>query len=231
MRARRRHAVLTALRTDPSGSITRCPQPGCPHGAVRRRALARRWRVPARHAPPCLLLGTRPAIGPSLGRPLIRLGASTGTCRRGSSPGAREGCPRAGPGRLDGTAGVAGGCLRSRAGGQRAPSLSGRPGSAAGHRPGLRARPCRPSPPAGRGCRQYPSRTRVAPQHGPRSGLASSPAPWGGNPGRVTGAGAGLDTAGGAERPSSRTHGRAVPGMRTAPGLPPAPGTAADPLC
>jgi len=67
--------------------------------------------------------------------------------------------PRAGTCRLDVPSGVEAGCQRSRAEGQPAPAAGQRPGRcqqaclgrAVGHCRGRRARPCRPSLPAGPG--------------------------------------------------------------------------------
>ena len=181
---------------------------GCDGGAHRRGARPRApFAVPAR----------RPALVP--GRPLL---AGRVPARIDAWLGA--GCqarPRAGPGGLDGAGGVEAGCLRSRAAGQPAPPAGiragclhprQRRGRARGHRPGPpRARPCRPSPPAGPGRPPAPPRRAARPR-----GLSSLPRSPGRPPraaaGRRVPAGAGLDAAGGAERPSSRTHGRAAPG-------------------
>ena len=84
-------------------------------------------------------------------------------------------------------------------------------GRAVGHRPGPRD-PALPGLPSG----------RAGPPAAPRPGLRARPgwpspcpgsAPWAGDPRAAAGRpGAGLDGAGGAERPSSRAHGRAAPG-------------------
>ena len=152
--------------TDPSISVTRCAQPGVPSRAARRRAHVRRWRAPSRCAAPCPLRGTRPAAGPRAG-PVPPGGAGTG--RTGASLGA--GCqarPGTRPGRLDAAAGVeADACGPGRQASPPRPAGTGRPplprqrrGRAVGHRPGPpRARPCRPSPPAG------PGASRTAPPH------------------------------------------------------------------
>ena len=153
-----------------------------------------------------------------------------------------QACP--GPGGLDGAGGVEAGCLRSRAAGQRAPPAGiragrrhprQRRGRARGHRPGPpRARPCRPSPPAGPGRPPAP-----APPRSPPAGpflfprLPAAAAGWR----RPPPARPGPDLTRRAER-SVRRRGPTdglPPGTVTAPGRPPAtpdadPGTLGDPL-
>jgi excisionase family DNA binding protein len=203
----------------------------------------RRGRAPSRCAPlwPLTVPARRPAPGAGLPSP-GRAGSARIDAWLGAGCQARPGTA---PDRLDGAGGVEGGCLRSRAGGQRAPSAGiragchcprQRRGRARGHRPGPpRARPCRPSPPAGPG---RPRAPRPAAQSvrgafpllpGPRPGCPGQP------PAAPVPAGAGLDAAGEAERPSTRTTDGPPPGTQTAPGRPPAtpanePGTPADPL-
>ena len=204
--------------TDPSVSITRRAQPGEPVPGRRpagarttgARTVAVRATVPPSRYPP--------GAGPRGAAPSWRGGyrpASTRGCGPGVKPAPAPG------GRLDGAGGVEAGCLRSRAAGQRAPPAGTRAGRlhprqrrgrARGHRPGPpRARPCRPSPPAGPGRPPAPAPPPIAtagpylfpqlPGRPPRAAAC-----------RRRPAGAGLDAAGGAERPSSRTHGRAAPG-------------------
>lgn len=146
-------------------------------------------------------------------------------------------------GGLDGAGGVEGGCLRSRAAGQPAPSAGiragclhprQRRGRARGHRPGPpRARPCRPSPPAGPG-----SSCTAPPRSSPAGPFPSFPFRGPGAPDRGrTSAGRGPDLTRRAER-SVRRRGPTdgpPPGTPTAPGRPPAtpdaaPGTPGDPL-
>jgi excisionase family DNA binding protein len=213
------------------------PPPGggrvCDGGAHRRGARPRApFAVPAR----------RPAL--VRGRPLLagRVPARTGAWLR-------AGCqarPRAGrAGGLDAAGGVEAGCLRSRAAGQPAPPAGiragclhpgQRRGRARGHRPGPpRARPCRPSPPAGPG--RPPA---LAPPPTATAGPYLFP-PWPGP--AVPGsrlpppARRGPDLTGRAERSVRRrdpTDGP-PPGTVTAPGRPPTtpdnePGTPGDPL-
>ena len=129
----------------------------------------------------------------------------------------------------------------------------GRPARPAGRHPG---RPPHPRQRRGRAevtARDHPApapaglplrQGRAAARTRPAAQLACGafplfPVPRAGRPGprpAVAGpAGAGLDAAGGAERPSSRTHGRAAPGnanrSRPAPATPAGePGTPGDPL-
>ena len=165
--------------TDPSATITRCPQagtpePGCPPeagaGTTVARTFAMRATVPPR--------GTRPAVGPPQGPPPPRR-AGTGPYRRvGWAPGA--GCQaRPHAGRLDGTGGVEGGCLRSRAAGQPAPRPAAGPAATApgngGAAPPVTARDPAPCPAGlplrqGRAARQHPPRRTGRP-----CGLSSSP--------------------------------------------------------
>ena len=174
-------------------------------------------------------------------RPLL---AGRAPARTGPWLGAgRQARPRAG--RLDGAAGVEGGCLRSRAAGQPAPPAGTRAGRhcprqqrgrAVGHRPGPpRARPRRPSPPAGPG--------RSPPPAPPRSASAGpflfSPFPGPAAPGNALPPQSrrGPDLTRRAER-SVRRRGPTdgpLPGTQTAPGRPAAtpadePGTPGDPL-
>jgi len=108
-------------------------------------------------------------------------------------------------------------------GGRPARSAGQRPARVCrGHRPGSRAWSCRTSPPAGPG--RPPGRAPADAALSSVLFLRSAVPPC-----AVAGrAGAGLDAAGGAERPSSRTHGRAAPGNANTPDG--APGTADDPL-
>ena len=133
----------------------------------------------------------------------------------------RQGRPRAGRGRLDGAAGVGAGCLRSRAAGQRAPPAGAGPaactlGDGAGV-PSVTARDPAPAP-AGLALGQGQAARQPLPRHRSPSAWpflfppACGPAAPGGMPAAAGPAGGGLDRAGGAERPSSRTHGRAAPG-------------------
>ena len=122
--------------TDPSIRMVRCAQAGTPSS------------------------GCPPAAGACA--TVARAGQARATVALAvSGAWLRAGCP-AGPGGLDGAGRVAGGCLRSRAGGQLAPPAGSRAGRhcprqrrgwAGGHPPGPRARPCRPFPPAGPGRR------------------------------------------------------------------------------
>lgn len=114
---KRRYWVTPGINpamTDLSSSITRCPQPGVPSpGCGRQRALARRWRMPGRHAPPPPSLpGPRPALpgawlraGPRAGKWQVRGWKSpSGACRPGllappSVPSVRH--PVHGPERTD----------------------------------------------------------------------------------------------------------------------------------
>ena len=170
VRANRRHAVLTALMTDPSSSITRCPQPGMPSpgcraagaGATVARARAARATVP-------------PSRYPARDRPVpgsVRFSGRGGHRHvpvRGSEPGARPGPV---PDRSDLT-----GRAESRVdacGPGREASPPHRP--AAGRAvPPVTARDPAPGP-AGlplrqdRAARQHPPRLAACPQHGPRSG-------------------------------------------------------------
>jgi excisionase family DNA binding protein len=166
------------------------------------------------------------------GWPLLAARAPAST---GPWPGAGcQGRPCAG--RLDGWAGVEGGCLRSRAAGQPAPPASGRWGWAVGHRPGPRARSCRSSPPAGPGC---------PPGHAPPPGHLLSrpvcpPGPCLLLPGAAVPSGLsvrGADLTGRAEASVRRRGPTDGPrtGTHTAPARPAAtpggaPGTADDPL-
>ena len=172
----------------------------------------------ARHRAPFAVPAGRPALLRSRALLAGRAAASTGAW-----PGAGcQGRPCAG--RLDGVAGVEGGCLRSRAAGQPAPPASRRRGRAVGHRPGPRARSCRPSPPAGPGRPPGPATPpgHLLSQPVPPPGLdlplrkAAVPAGW---PVR------GADLTGRAERSVRRggsTDGP-PPGAHTARGRPPPP--------
>lgn len=122
-------------------------------------------RAGTRHRAPLAVPARRLAL--SGGCPLL-----AGRAPARSNPWLGSGCqarPRAGPCRLDVPSGVEGGCQRSRAEGQPVPPVGQRLGRrqqprlgrAVGHRPGCRARPCRPSPPAGPG---HP--LALAPPHG-----------------------------------------------------------------
>ena len=197
--------------TDLSSSVVRCPSPdrpspGCPAAGA---AVPRDKWYPA---------GGRAVPGGAdlTGRPESRVDAC-GPGREASPPCRPASAPAAAP----------------VAAGPRRRSPPGTP------RPALPAFPCGRAGPPGQA---LPVRSRGTSRPRDRlSGLAWLLISAGGQPRRAfraagrTRAGAGLDRAGGAERPSSRTHGRAAPGTRTAPGRPPAtpdadPGTPADPL-
>ena len=210
--------------TDPSTTITRCPQagtpePGCSPVAGAVTTVARALAAPDTACPSRCPPGgwPSPRVAPSWP-------AGTGPYRRVAA--GRVSRPlRAGPGGLDGTGGVEGGCLRSRAAGQPAPSAGSRAGRrhprqrrgrAGGDRPGPRARPCRPSPSGRSG---PPTGTRPAAQAA-RAAPLLSPFPRSSprRPAASAGpAGAGLDAAGGAEPSSTRTHRRAAPGDANRP--------------
>ena len=228
--------------TDPSVSITRCAQPGMPSPGCRRRrargatvarTVAVRATVPPSRYPP----GGRPS---RQGRPLLagrvpaRIDAWLGAgCQaRPARPGDLTGraewrVDACGPGRQASPP-------RRPAPG-RPPPPPATAGPRRGHRPGPRARPCRPSPPAGPGRPPAPPRRTAR-----RAAFRSLPRSPGRQPRAAAAAagraGAGLDAAGGAERPSSRTHGRAAPGnAQPLPAGPPpprtqTPGTPDDPL-
>ena len=167
MRARQRHAVLTAPRTDPSGSITRCPQPGMPSpgrpaagaGAAAARATVPPSRYPVRGRPV-------PGAVPSW------RGGHRYVPARSSGPGAR---PAPVPGRADLT-----GRAESRVdacGPGREASAPHRP--AAGRAaPPVTARDPAPRPAGlplrqGGAARQHPPRQHPPrPHNGPPSGLA-----------------------------------------------------------
>jgi excisionase family DNA binding protein len=220
---------------------TACDGSFIQHDALPRRpgACVRRQLASSRCSPPCPLRGTRPAAGPRAW-PAPPGGPGTGPHGRA----ARGGCqarPGTEPGGLDGAGRVEAGYLRSRAAGQPAsPTGIGagchcprqRRGRARGHRPGPpRARPCRPSPPAG------PGVSRTAPPRSPPAGpFFSSPFPPG-SAALARGLPSGPDLTRRAER-SVRRDGPAdgpPPETPTAPGRPTAtpdeaPGTAGDPL-
>ena len=180
-----------------------------------------------RHRAPFAVPGPWPAR--PRGRPLVRAGRAPGRI----DPWLGAGCqarPRLGRGGLDLAGRGAGGCLRSRAGGQPGPSASGRRECAVGHRPGSRGRSCRTSPPAGPG--RPPGRAPPPTRPFLLSRFPAAPGrrpPWP--------AGRGPDLTGRAER-SVRRRGPTdgpPPGTPTAPGRPAAtpdgaPGTADDPL-
>ena len=217
--------------TDPSVSITRCaqpgePVPGCPAGAwtTVARTVAVRATVPPSRYP-----ARRPAR--RRGRPLLPAGRVPARIDAWLGAGCQA-RPRARRGRLDAAGGVEAGCLRSRAAGQPAPPAGSQgrlplpPATArarTGSPPGTTPRPPLPAFPSGRAGR-VPH--RPAAQHA-RGAFPLSPFPRPAAPGSRAAAGpagAGLDAAGGAERPSSRTHGRAAPGnanrSRPAPATP-----------
>jgi hypothetical protein len=169
VRARQRHAVLTAPMTDPSGSMTRCPQPGLPWpgpAAGAGAAVAGACAAPA---------DVRPSRSPAPDRPLPGAVPSSGRCGRwhmtvrGFGPGARA-APV--PGRCD---------LTGRAEPRVDACGPGREASAP-HRPAAdRAAPPvtvrDPAPgPAGLplrqgwAARQHPPLPAACPHHGPRSG-------------------------------------------------------------
>jgi hypothetical protein len=176
-----------ALTRPPGGG--RACDGGAHLGGTRHRALA---------APP-----RRTAL--PRGRPLLdgRAPARIGAWLGGGCQG------RPGAGRLDAAAGVEAGCLRSRAAGQPAPPATARARTRSP--PGTTPRPVLPAFPSGRA--GPPSCPAAQPGRG---AFRLSSFPWAGRPARMPAAagrtGAGLDAAGGAERPSSRPHGRAAPG-------------------
>ena len=170
----------------------------------------------ARHRAPFAVPARRPALLP--GRPLL---AGRVPARTDPWLGAgRQARPGAGPGGLDAAGGVEAGCLRSRAAGQPAPPAgirAGRPtpGNGEGAHEVTARDPPRPPLPAFPSGRAGPPARPAPPRSAPAGPFLSSPFP-GRQPRAAAAAagpaGAGLDAAGGAERPSSRTHGRAAPG-------------------
>ena len=203
--------------TDPSVSIARraqpgVPVPGRPAGACTTvaRTVAVRATVPPSRYPP----GGRPSCGAA---PSWRAGyrpAST----RGSGPGVK---PAPAPCRADLT-GRAEWRLDACGPGRQASAprrpASGPAASTPGNGEGAHEVTARDHPapaPAGLPLRQ--GRAALLPRRATRPrGLSSFPVPPGRPPGQppaaVGPAGGGLDRPGGAERPSSRTHGRAAPG-------------------
>ncbi len=162
----------------------------------------RRWRVPHGHAPPCPLRGARPMAGPS---PLFVRGGHRAVSTRGSGPGVKP-VPAWGGADLTWR-----GEVRVDACGPGRQASPPRRPAAGGSVPSATVRDPAPGP-AGLPLRQdqaarqaaLPADAALPPFLFPRC-----PRP----PSAVAGrAGAGLDGAGGAERPSSRTHGRAAPG-------------------
>jgi hypothetical protein len=229
--------------TNPSISITRRARPGAP--VPGRCAAAGACTTGAR------TVAVRPRVpfavpawrgGPRAGRPLL---AGRVPARIDPWLGAgRQARPGTAPDRLDVAGGVEGGCLRSRAAGQRAPPVGiragclhrrQRRGRARGHRPGPpRARPCRPSPPAGPG--RPPALAQ--PHSAPAAPVPFSPFPGPAAPGsRLPPGRRGADLTRRAKRSVRRrdpTDGP-PPGTRTAPGRPlttpdGAPETPGDPL-
>ena len=188
----------------------------------------RRWRVPRGHAPPA------PFAVPGPGRPvpgavpLFARGGHRAVSTRGSGPGVKP-VPALGGADLTWR-----GEVRVDACGPGREASPPRRPAAGGSAPSATVRDPAPGP-AGLPLRQdrAPARPRAPADAALPSFLfPRSPGP----PSAVAGrAGAGLDGAGGAERPSSRTHGRAAPGNANRsrpPAATPdgAPGTADDPL-
>ena len=224
--------------TDPPVSITRCAPPGVPvpdrrpgAGTTVARTCAVRGCVPLRgtpsRRPPCravpFLAGRVAGIDAWLGagcqaRPRTVPGRLTGRAERWmpAVPGGRPARP---------PAGIRAGCLHPRQ----------RRGRARGHRPGPpRARPLRPSPPAG------PGTPRMAPPRRPTAGpFLFPPVPGPAAPGSRPPPQSlrGPDLTRRAERSVRRRGPTAGPPRETptAPGRPPAtpdqaPGTPGDPL-
>ena len=228
--------------TDPSISVTRCaqpgvPSPGCPaSGACTTvaRTFAVRGTVP-------------PSRYPSGGRPSCGAGPSWwGGYRpvpaRRSGPGVK---PAPAPGRADLTRRPEWRLDACGPGRQASPPRRPAPGPAAstpGNGEGVPSVTARDHPapaPAGLPLRQGRAAVAHRPAAQPaRAAFPLVPVPRAGRPGprpTASPAGGGLDAAGGAERPSSRTHGRAAPGnanrSRPAPATPAdEPGTPGDPL-
>ena len=160
-----------------------------------------------------------PAPGPALprGLPILQAGRVPARIDAWLAAG-RQARPRPGRGRLDGAGGVEGGCLGSRAAGQPAPPAGIRAGCLRPRQnrrgrcrrppPGITPRPGLPAFPSGRA--GLPSCRAAQPGRG-AFGLSQflRPGRPGLPPAAASPAGAGLDAAGRAERPSSRTHGRA----------------------
>ena len=205
--------------TDPPVSITRCAQPGAPvpDGCSAPGAWTTVARTVAVRAtvPPWCPPGGRPAAGTA---PSSRRGGYRPASTRGSTgPGVKaapghgaDDLTRRAEWRLD----VCG------PGRQASPPRRPAPGSAAStcngeDAPEVTARDHPAPAPAGLPLRQ--SRAALLPRRATRPrGLSPFPVPRAGRLGRMPAAvgraGAGLDAASRAERPSSRTHGRAAPG-------------------
>ena len=206
--------------TDPPASITRCAQPGEPVPGRRpgagacttvARTVAVRATVPPSRYPP----GGRPSCRAGPSWPGGYRPAST----RGSGPGVK---PAPAPGRADLTGRAEWRLDACGPGRQASPPrrpASGPAASTPGNGEGAHEVTARDHPapgPAGLPLRQGRAarQPRPAAQRA-RGAFPLSPGPGPAAPGQPPAAGpagAGLDRPGGAERPSSRTHGRAAPG-------------------
>ena len=202
--------------TDPPVSITRCaqpgmPSPGCP-AAGGGATVARTFAVPATVPPSRYPPGGRPSPRAD---PSWRGGYRLVSTRR-LGPGVKPGAPGDLTGRPEWRVDACGPGRQASPPRRPAPGPAASTPATAGPRrrspPGT-PRPPLPAFPSGRA--GPPASPRPAAQRVRRT-FPLFPVPRPGSPGprpAVAGpAGAGLDAAGGAERPSSRTHGRAAPG-------------------